>query len=372
MARSDGRTRGVLPSVIVATLALSGCADSGTLPTRPDDSEVGSLTCSIPASQIFNGGPGKDGIPALTDPEMVAAESGGLEYLREDDRVIGIFLDGEVLAIPLNILWWHEIVNLQIGGRDLAVTHCPLTGSSLAFDRAAIGGAELGVSGLLYMNNLLMYDRTSKESLWPQMLRAARCGPRDGTTLAMVAVMEVTWEGWRELHPGTRVVSGNTGFDRPYSRYPYGTYDQPNDRQLLFPIPEFDTSRPPKERVLVVPAESLLGAGGIGFPYGLLDDRGSVAAVHAETGGTEFVVFWDAAKQAAMAYEPMLDGEGLRFSVDERGIVDVETGTLWRVDGVAVEGELRGRRLHPVAEAFVAFWFAWRAFYPEAEVWSAS
>lgn len=44
-------------------------------------------------------------------------------------------------------------MNLRIGERDLAVTHCPLTGSSLVFDRAAIGGAELGVSGLLFKNN---------------------------------------------------------------------------------------------------------------------------------------------------------------------------------------------------------------------------
>ena len=38
---------------------------------------------------------------------------------------------------------------------------------------------------------------------------------------------------------------------------------------------------------------------------------------------------------------------------------------------LAVSGPLTGRRLTPVAEAFVSFWFAWAAFYPDATLWSA-
>jgi hypothetical protein len=38
-------------------------------------------------------------------------------------------------------------VNLDIGGSQLAVTHCPLTGSSMAFDRSAVGGADPNRSG---------------------------------------------------------------------------------------------------------------------------------------------------------------------------------------------------------------------------------
>jgi hypothetical protein len=52
------------------------------------------------------------------------------------------------------------------------MAHSPYR-SSLAFDRAPAGGATFGVSGLLYQNNLMMYDRNRPESLWPQMLRGA-------------------------------------------------------------------------------------------------------------------------------------------------------------------------------------------------------
>ncbi len=364
-----GRAGTVRTLLAAGVVALGGCSDGAELSAPGGTgSALGSLTCSIPQSQIFNGGPGKDGIPALTDPAMVRVGGAGTDYLRNSDRVVGIELEGQVMAIPLNIFWWHEVVNLSIGDRDLAVTHCPLTGSSLAFDRSVIGGAELGVSGLLYMNNLIMYDRTTDESLWPQMLRGARCGPRDGTELPMVPIVEATWEGWRTLHPETRVVSSNTGHRRDYTVYPYGDYDDPDNTQLLFPVPEFDTSRPPKERVLGIPA----GDGGVGFPFGLLEDAGRSAAIHTSVGGTDMVVFWDGLRDAAMAYEPGVDNERLTFSGGPEGIVDQETGTRWGVDGVGFEGDLAGRRLQPIAKAFISYWFAWRAFYPNAETWRGS
>jgi hypothetical protein len=315
----------------------------------------------------LSGGPGKDGIPALTDPTFVGVGEGGTEYLFGDDRVVGFIADSRAFAIPLNIFWWHEIVNLTAGDTPVSITHCPLTGSTLAFDRSAAGGAEFGVSGLLFQNNLVMYDRNTGESLWPQMLRSARCGPADGTNLAMVPVVEMTWDGWKSLHPDTRVVSGNTGFDRSYTRYPYGNYENPSSRTLLFPG-NLDPRRPPKERVLGIPD----GTGGIAFPFGVLDELGSMAAVSTDQAGETLVVFWDSARKAAMAFRPTLNSEELTFSVIDGKIVDDQTESVWVIEGMAVEGSLTGEQLESVAEAFVAFWFAWPTFYPDVEIWGAA
>jgi len=341
--------------------AAAACSDTTNL-TTPEKSD---LSCSIPSSQIFNGGPGKDGIPALTNPDFVPSNHQDAAYVRADDRVIGFVSDGQAYAVPLNIFWWHEIVNLDNGDTPLAITHCPLTGSSMAFDRRGVGGAEFGVSGLLYQNNLIMYDRASPESLWPQMLAGARCGARDGDKLAMIPILETTWAGWQTLHPGTQVVSSDTGWDRDYRQYPYGAYDNPDNPQVLFDL-DIDTSRPPKERVLGIP----LGTGGLVFPFGILDDLGHVAAITVGTLGEPVAVFWDGNREAAMAYRPIVDGQELTFSVADGKIFDDQTQTVWQVDGFALQGPLSGAQLEPIAEAFVAFWFAWPAFYPELEVWT--
>ncbi|MYH49554.1 MAG: DUF3179 domain-containing protein [Gammaproteobacteria bacterium] len=149
----------------------------GVAPSLPDDS-----FCSIPEEFIVSGGVGRDGIPALVNPSLVSSEHAEATYVREVDRVIGIEADGRFIAVPHNILWWHEIVNFDDFGRPFAVTYCPLTGSSMVFDRSSVEGVDFGVSGLLFHNNLMMFNRRldgAEESLFPQMMQGARCGPME-------------------------------------------------------------------------------------------------------------------------------------------------------------------------------------------------
>ena len=375
-----GRRAGLLPIAVAS--ALTACSDGFPATAGdfvgPGDGAAAEL-CSIPQELILSGAR-KDGIPALTNPEMALVGQPGTEYLREDDRVIGLIFEGEPIAVPLNIMWWHEVVNLNGATSSITVTHCPLTGSSLAFDRHPVSGAEFGVSGLLFKTNLIMYDRTGSidsESFWPQMLRGARCGPSDGTRLPMVPIVETTWRGWKELHPDTRVVTENTTFDRPYQSYPYGDYDSEQNRSLLFPIGgPIDSRRPPKERVLGIPIECAdCGGlepkgelhGGFAFPFGELDELGEVGVVNF----AGYAVLWERSVGGAMAFRPRVGITPLTLKAENGKIVDVETGSEWRVDGRAVSGPLEGQSLEPVEEAFVSFWFAWDIFHPLSELWNA-
>ena len=351
------------PALVTALVMGQGCANN----TGPNRSQGTDLQCSIPQAQIQNGGPGKDGIPALTNPQFVTPGTGETSYLQGEDRVVGIPVDGDPVALPLNIFWWHETLNLDVGGISVAITHCPLAGSTLGFDRSASGGAEFGVSGLLFQNNLIMYDRNADESLWPQMLRGARCGSADGTSLDMVPVIEMSWNGWLGLYPDTKVIGSGTGFGRDYTDYPYGTYDRPDNPSLLFPG-SIDGRRPPKERVLGIPS----GTGGITYPFGALDENGPASIALGSIEGKAHVVFWDRDRQAAMAYYPGSGDEEMTFTVVDGRILDDQTGSAWTVDGLAVEGPKAGLRLDAVPEVFVAFWFAWPSFYPDVEIWSGS
>ena len=86
--------------------------------------------------------------------------------------------------------------------------------------------------------------------------------------------------------------------------------------------------------------------------------------------GGALVVFWDRSSQAAMVYSPKVDNLTLTFSVVDGFITDDQTGSKWRVDGLATGGPMAGERLQPEESAFVAFWFAWPEFYPEVEILS--
>jgi hypothetical protein len=353
--------------LLLATVAAWGCTrDVGNSIHEPQTS----LVCSIDTNRVRSGGVPRDGIPALSNPELVGKDDASLDYLDRDSRVLGIVLDGQPIAVPHAILWWHEIVNFDRGGQEVAVTFCPLTGSALAFDRSAIDGQLLGVSGLLFDNNLIMFNRTngpaSEDSLWPQMLAEARCGPDDGFQMPQVPIVEISWDGWRRIHPNTLVISGRLPFDRDYGRYPYGDYDALNQPEFFFSMPIQDNRRLQKEVVIGVPDYS---GSGIAFPTLALKREGSFTVVEDTHRDLPLVLFWDTEKEAGMAYRPIVDGQVLPFTATAEGIFDEQTGSRWNVLGLAVDGPLAGTELEPIPETYVAFWGAWINFHRDSRLW---
>lgn len=207
-------------------------------------------TTTVNAVEILAGGPPKDGIPALTRPELIPLSQAN--YLNGNDRVIGIVVNREARAYPLAILNYHEIVNDTLADVPVAVTYCPLCDSVAVFDRRTpLGKREFGVSGLLYNSNVLMYDRGGQpESLWSQVKTKGISGSAASQQLLAIPCELTTWAAWKTLHPESLVLSPNTGHQRDYSRNPYGSYF--SNQQLMFPATPADQRLPNKERVLGV------------------------------------------------------------------------------------------------------------------------
>lgn len=356
------RTYGIL----ALSVLLTGCLSSSFESTQRGFD----LDCSIPSSQLYSGQV-PDGIPALTHPRLLSAVDAPRAY-DDDDRVLGVVINGAARAYPLLILWWHEIVNDTLGGEPVLVTYCPLTGSGLAFDPRIRGRVRnFGVSGLLYENNLVMFDRLSgggTESLWNQLLMGAQCGAEKGTELRRVPVVETTWARWRELYPETSVLSKATGHTRNYGAYPYGNYDEPDNPTLLFPSSPWNPARPPKELVLGVRSGSASAA----YPFGVLDTTAASIAVNDTVGGRPILVTFHHPSRTSRAYFRELDGQVLEFDLldpDNFTLKDRQTGSTWNELGAATAGPLAGKRLESVTDSWTMFWFAWSIFYPQTRIY---
>jgi hypothetical protein len=349
---------------LLLAVGASGCGSGNGADSFSSNGASSADNCLIPSNQLVNGGPGRDGIPALNRPATVTAGAAD-QFLAPDALVVGVSLGGQSRAYPHNVLWWHEIVNDELGGRPITVSYCPLTGSGMAYD-PVIGGQSLsfGVSGLLFDNNLVLFDRGT-ESLWSQMRTQGVCGNFAGTPAPLIPVTQSTWEGWRALHPETSVVSFNTGFSRNYNQYPYGTYDQLGDNSLLFPQSFIDARRPMKELVLGINQGGTARA----YPYGILGER---AAVNDAVGGRAVLVVFDRRTEMAVAFEREVAGRRLSFQAVEAEafpfhLRDSETGTLWNLTGTAVSGPQAGSRINQLA-TYSAMWFAWASFNRNTEL----
>ncbi len=64
---------------------------------------------------------GKDGIPAILDPQFISGAEAS-EQMVDSERVLGVSINGDHRAYPLNLLSRHEIVNDKVGGVPVAVT----------------------------------------------------------------------------------------------------------------------------------------------------------------------------------------------------------------------------------------------------------
>lgn len=352
-------------ALVAVTLVSVGCGD--VLNTTAGDPRpgVGELTCSISSTRIYDGGPGRDGIPALTLPNASLAPQSGFSG---DTRVLGVVINGEARAYPLPIMWWHEIVNDRLRGEPVVVTYCPLTGSGLAFD-PRVGGElrTFGVSGLLFENNLIMFDRET-ESLWNQLLTGAQCGPEIGAELARIPIVETTLDHWSRLYPQTLVVTTDTGWDREYGVYPYGNYDALHNSTLMFPSSPWSRERPPKEPVLGVREPG----GAVAYPFGVLADIGETVAVNDTLADRAILITYLNAQRTARAFDRTVNGQVLTFDVTDSTellLTDHETETQWNWKGEAQAGPLEGERLQPLEDAYPLFWFAWSVYYPDTRVY---
>ncbi|MCV2881553.1 DUF3179 domain-containing protein [Actibacterium sp. XHP0104] len=172
--------------------------------------------------EILSGGPGKDGIPALSDPAFipVADET----RLQGREPVITLVMGATARAYPLRYLTWHEIVNDSVEGVPVAVTFCPLCNSALVFDRRVDEGVlDFGVTGKLRNSDMVMYDRQT-ESWWQQAVGQGIVGHFTNRDLTQIPSWLESWDSFRAAHP-QGLVMDQPEWPRRYGMNPYVGYD---------------------------------------------------------------------------------------------------------------------------------------------------
>ncbi|MEM6385218.1 MAG: DUF3179 domain-containing (seleno)protein [Pseudomonadota bacterium] len=259
-------------------------------------------------------------IPAVDNPEVSSADDAS--WLKDDDVVFGIEINGEYRAYPRRIMEVREMVNDTLGGRDLGIPYCTLCGAAQAYFTDELPeGIErpmLRTSGLLSRSNKVMYDLNTF-SVFDTFLGHAVTGElaEKKIKLEQATVVTTDWGTWKRDHPETTVL---------LERYALGRNpDFRNGRDAngpIFPVGDVDPRLPVHEDVIGVITAS-------GKPVAF---QRSTALVALRRGDTIVV-------------------ENVRLELDAGGIKAVN------VDG-------SGLGSHQ------AFWFAWSQFHPDTELWS--
>ncbi len=314
----------------------------------------------IPISEVKDGGPGKDGIPSIDNPNFTTANDAN--FLNDNDLVVGVVQGNQAKAYPHIILDWHEVVNDEINNTFITLNYCPLTGTAFAWESMSNGTkTTFGVSGLLYNANLILYDRNT-DSNWSQLGLECVNGQLINNKPELVDVVETNWKTWKALYPDTEVLTTQTGFSRTYGISPYGDYSTNNNRFIFTPSIT-NAALPNKKRV-----------------YAIIDDDESKVYQFSDfnNGGIIKDTF-KATNYLIVGNEDLIYGfklsgehENLTFEYDFSGSESFfkdNEGNKWSIFGKAIEGPRAGETLI-AAKSVVSYWFAIAAFYPNPEIFS--
>lgn len=318
----------------------------------------------LPDFAIADGGVGRDGIPPLDHPEFIPVSQ--VDFIEDRELVIGIKIGNELRAYPHRIMDKHEVVNEEINGFSYTLSFCPLAGSALGFPAEFEGRKHtFGVSGFLFNANLIMYDRETQDD-YSQMLLMGIKGDRSCEFLDNFPVVETNWENWKKMYPDSKVLSLNTGYNLSYHQLPISAVIKPHST-LFFQVDPFD------DRL-----ESFVRAHGIihnkrAKIYPIDAFQNEITIFEEDIPNLLIVVGSKARNFMLSFFRKMEDGTILTFEpIENRGAVimkDKEEGNLWNIFGEAVEGPRQGQKLSsPIS--YNAYWYAWGAIYPGAEIYN--
>jgi len=156
----------------------------------------------------------------------------------DDDRVVGVYFNGEAAAYPLAALGVRETSNEEYGDESIVVSWSPVTYSARAF-LAKVGD---GSSVILNRHTHTVYNSPAmpdqNDSTFVQFIGRAITGSLTGWTLEQIPVITTTWVAWKQAYPDTEVMSTEGGpeadpFERYYANDRNGVHSlMPTDKRL--------------------------------------------------------------------------------------------------------------------------------------------
>ena len=258
-------------------------------------------------------------IPAIDNPATSTADNA--TWLKDNDVVFGLTVNGEARAYPRRTMEVREMVNDTLGGRDLGIPYCTLCGAAQAYftDRMpdGIDRPILRTTGLLIRSNKIMYDINSG-SIFDTFLGNAVTGPLADANLHLeqASIITTGWGTWKTTYPHTTVLVEDLALGQDF--------DFRNGRDAngpIFPIGDVDPRLPVHEDII-----------------------GAISA-----SGTP-VAFQRSAAFLALQAEQEVTLENISLKLDAGGVRAVNS-----------DGESIG--------SHQAFWFAWSQFHPMTKLW---
>jgi len=345
----------VLTYFLLAVIVLGACSKDENPPPVGQPNNGLETGWTVPVDQLVLSQLPPDRIPSIDDPHFESLNNHNLS----PQEIAYVYRHGNTVKVyPQNILWHHEIVNDQNGDHHFAVTFCPLTGSAVAWNREIDGVVtEFGVSGHLFNENLIPYDRNS-QSFWSQMHLQSIKGISAGEELKSEFLLSTTGATIKTSFPNALVLVDTSGHhcDSVCRSLKSGLLLEGQKNGSTFETLSGDYFGIVKVGQIKEP-EALL------FDYGVFGDSINVFQTHFRS--SRIVVAGSRNLQFIVAFVDNSGNPENQFAPLHNElpvIMEDNYGNRYDISGLVVSGPAAGNRL-PSPRAYTAHAFAWGLFF---------
>ncbi len=289
------------------------------------------------------------------EPGVKRFIAGAQDTAQLDKVIIGVDINGEARAYPIQLLGYHHQVRDTVGGQPLLVTYCTVCRTGRVYSQTLNGKAEqFRLVGMDHFN--AMFEDATTKSWWQQATGECVAGPLKGSYLTDLPSQQVTLRAWLREHPHSTVLQPDPNFLEQY-----GYLKSYESGQSTGSLVRRDTaSWQFKSWVIGI----RIGDSAHTYDWTSLQRN---RLLHDQLSGTPIVVVMESDHLSFHAFVTRVGSETLRFQVrNDSTLVDEATGSTWTTSGRCIDGTLSGKQLKRI-QAHQEYLHSWEQFNPGAK-----
>jgi Protein of unknown function (DUF3179) len=267
--------------------------------------------------------------------------------------VIGVSLNGEAKAYPIQLIGYHHQVRDTIGNIPVMITYCTVCRTGRAFSPFINGKMEsFRLVGMDHFN--AMFEDATTKSWWQQATGVSIAGPLKGTTLKELPSRQLTLEAWLRQYPDSYIMQPDTSFKKDYKDL--ADYDKGTIKSGLEKRDSLSWKR--KSWIVGVIHNNSEKA----YDWNELVKK---KIIQDSVAGLPIVIALEKDTVSFHVYDRRLNGSVLSFREGDNNslLIDQNTNSTWNMDGLCINGILKGERLTAV-QSYQEFWHSWSTFHP--------
>jgi len=278
------------------------------------------------------------------------------ESLDKSKLAIGVAINGEAKAYPIQLIGYHHQVMDTIGGEPVIITYCTVCRTGRVYSSRLNGRDEIfRLVGMDHFN-AVFEDQTTK-SWWQQASGRAIAGPLKGSMLKEIPSSQLTIDSWIRKYPNSVVMEPDPLYDERY----FGLEDYDRGTMQSSLVKRDYRSWQPKSWIVGVRNDSSSTA----YDWNELVKK---HVIQDTLEGSPILVAMESDTSSFHVYECKVNGFILQFNTNlvDNHLTDQNTGSTWNMDGLCIDGPLKGQQLKSV-QAYNEFWHAWERFEPNSK-----